>query len=74
MDDDDEVQEQEYYPENEPQAGTNRYDLLRIALMPLAGLAQGTALMIDQLLGQLSLQSQVHDDKKAAEQMSESFK
>lgn len=72
--DDDEAQEPETYPENEPQTGTNRYDLLRIALMPLAGLAQGIALAIDQTLGQLSLQSQVHDDKKAAEQMTETFK
>lgn len=67
MNEDDENVEQA--PEFGPQTGTNRYDLLRIALMPLAGFAQGFALMIDALREALFLQSVVHDDKQEAKQM-----
>jgi hypothetical protein len=73
MDENAEV-EYEEYPEREPQAGPNRYDVARVLLLPLLSVTQGYAKMIDQFYGLLVLQSEVHDAKKAAEEMEKAFK
>lgn len=72
--DENEETEDEFYPEEGPKAGPNIYDIARVLMLPLLGLTQGFSTMTDQLYGLLSLQSEVHDAKKAAEEMEKAFK
>lgn len=62
------------YPEELPQASVNVWDIARILFLPLAGLAQGTAKMVDQGYGLLIHLSEQHDAKKAAEEMEKALK
>jgi hypothetical protein len=70
----DENEVEEVYPEEVPAAGLNRWDLLRIATLPLAGLAQGTYLMLSQFHEYLIMQSQVHDDRVEAERLNKALR
>ena len=62
------------YPERAPQAGINRYDVIRILMMPLVGFAQGTAEMYEHLTLLFMHQSEIHDKKKAAKEMEKALK
>jgi hypothetical protein len=64
---------EEVYPEEVPAVGVNRWDLLRIATLPLTGLAQGTSLMLGQFHEYLILQSQVHDERVEAERLNKAL-
>lgn len=69
----DENEVEEVYPEEVPAAGINRWDLLRIATLPLTGLAQGTSLMLSQFHEYLIMQSQVHDERVEAERLNKAL-
>lgn len=76
MDDDNEEYEEttQVYPEEPPQAGPNAWDIVRILTLPALSLSQGIAKMIDQFYGLLIYQSEVHDARKANEEMEKAFK
>lgn len=69
---DDEQREQ--YPENPPQIGPNLWDILRVLLYPSVGFFQGLSAMFGAFQDYALLQSQVHDDKKASEDLANTFK
>lgn len=71
MDEDNESTE---YPEQAPQAGINRFDVIRILMMPAVGFAQGAAEMYEHLTLLFMHQSEIHDKKKAAEEMEKALK
>lgn len=64
-----EYEEVESYPEEVPQADVNVWDVARIMLLPLLGLSQGVAKMVDQGYSLFIHMSEQHDAKKANEEM-----
>lgn len=70
----DENEVEEVYPEEVPGVGINRWDLLRIATLPLTGLAQGTSLMLNQFHEYLIMQSRIHDERVEAERLNKALR
>ena len=67
MEEDDEYTEEN--PEKVPQAAPNAWDVARVLSMPLVGYFQGVAAMFDHMIALFILQSEIHDSKKAAQDM-----
>lgn len=67
-------EEVQQYPETVPQLGPNLWDIVRVLLYPVLGLFQGYSAMFGAFQDYALLQSQVHDEKKASEDLERSFK
>ena len=66
--------EREQYPETVSQIGPNKWDLIRVMLIPASAFFQGGAAMFDALADYAILQSQVFDEKKAFKSLSDALK
>lgn len=65
MEDDNESTEEN--PETVPQAAINGWDIARVLMMPLVGFFKGVDAMYDHLTALFIMQSEIHDDKKASQ-------
>jgi len=72
MDENDESTE--ISPEEVPQDAPNLWDVLRVLMMPLIGFFQGVNVMFDSLTSLFILQSQIHDEKKASQEIEDLLK
>lgn len=66
--------DQEVYPEFEPECGPNFYDYCRVLMLPMRGYFQGFSTMFEQFEMLFSLHSRVHDAKKSAKAMEKAFR